>query len=76
MKNFLKAMISGDKSVSSMRIGFLYLILTASAVALVGLLMRQNLFGVASLVGSILAPVSLSKAVQSFAENRPQGGQQ
>lgn len=74
MKDFLRSMLSASADVSSMRISFLFLVLVAAVVAVVGLVTKQNLYGVASLVAAILAPAFGGKSVQSLGE--PKGGAQ
>ena len=73
MKHFILSMLSGKSDVSSMRVSFCFLVLVSAVVALVGLFMRQNLYGVAALVAAILTPAFTGKGIQSFPENK-QGG--
>ena len=75
MKDFFRSMLSTSSDVSSMRLSFLFLVLVAAVVAVVGLVTRQNLYGVAALVAAILAPAFGGKSVQAFGE-QPKGGAQ
>ena len=61
----IKESIQTDSNISSMRIVLLIDIIACVGLAVMAILMDRDLTGTALLVAALLAPVSISKAVQA-----------
>lgn len=64
----LNEAIRNDSHVSSTRIIFLIDLISCIGIAILGILLERDLTGIALVIGALLAPVSIAKGVQSFAE--------
>jgi hypothetical protein len=68
MRALLKALISESPSVSSMRLGYLICIITASAIAIAGLILKVDLYAISALCGTFLTAAMGGKVWQKSIE--------
>ena len=60
MKDYIKG--------SSLRLALFIALISCVVLAFVGLLLNRDLTGLALVIGALLAPVTITKGVQKFAE--------
>ena len=61
----IKEAIQTDSNISSMRLVLLIDIIACIGIATASLVLNRDLTGTALIIGALLAPVSISKAIQS-----------
>lgn len=70
MTDYIKSMFSENGDISMMRVGTFICIISAVAIAIIGLITKQDLSSVSMLAGTFLAAGMTGKAVQKFAEKK------
>ena len=70
MGKFISDLFSDSPNSSMMRLCLFICTLTACTVSILAIFFNKDLFAAATLISSLLVPVSGGKAIQKFAERR------